>query len=89
MRKDSPMLRDSFSGDYAPVQITGLLLEHQQLYAVLAVGAGTKLLPCDAADLIDADAFEKRAREYFGVHYHLADEFVPAISNAMLQAVAA
>ena len=83
------MVRDFFSGDYVPVRITGLLLERQQLYAVLAVGTGSKLLPCDAADLIDAESFEERARKYFGVPYHLADEFVPAISSAMRQAVAA
>ncbi|WP_428305831.1 hypothetical protein [Lacipirellula sp.] len=83
------MLRDFPDVDYTPVRITGLMLEQQQLYAVLAVGAGSKLLPCEAADLIDVESFEGRAHEYFGVAYHLADEFVPAISSVMSQAVAA
>lgn len=81
------MVDNSVLSGHTSVRISRLILENEQIYAVLALGAGSKLLPCAAADLVEAESIERRAREYFGAEYRLANEWNSAISSAMLQGV--
>lgn len=89
MRKDSPMLDKLVPCDHIPMRLIGLFVENGVLFALITVASGAKFLPCDPSDLLDAESFELRAREYFGAAYRIDGEFLPAVADAIRKGVAA